>query len=218
MKKDRPELKRDDRFLQDYTNRYLANLLVRKIAPTNIRPNQITYFSLLLGFLSSCLIVWGKPVAILFAALILFLSLVLDSADGQLARLRKQSSNFGNWLDKVTDRIKESTIITALAYLVGHRFPQTELWVLGPVAIFLVNFMYYNLELLERSFTPRALSFPFKSRILRNLISFGYGERVIYLSILLAINQPQFALWLIIIGCSLHIMVNIYSAIRYGKV
>lgn len=213
-RKQRIELKTDNRWLQDKTNRFFANLFVRLISKTNVQPNQITLFSLGTGLLSAYLIIFDTTISRVSASIILFLSLVLDSADGQLARLRKQTSNLGDWFDKVTDRLKESLIIIAITYTAFNRLLEYKVWYIGMGVIFLINFMYYNLELLKKLFNLRETAFPQNNLMIRNILSFGYGERIFYLLILVAFNQLIFSLWLLGIGCIFHILLNSYIAIK----
>lgn len=75
---------------------YLIALLSRKIGLT---PNIITSFSVIIGIAGS---VFFLPVNIYFnftGILFLIFSDILDSADGQLARLSNKSSKFGRILD-----------------------------------------------------------------------------------------------------------------------
>jgi phosphatidylglycerophosphate synthase len=204
--------KNDDRWLQNITNRFLAFLLVRLIAKSKIQPAYLTLFSLILGGTCALLLLQNLPLSRLFASIILFSSLILDSADGQLARLKKQISKKGDWFDKISDRIKENAILISITYFLEKQMPDNgkNIWLIGALAIFSVNFMYYNLSLLKTNFSPKIILPSFLNRhlFLRNLISFGYGERILYLSCLLAVNQPLAALWLVIIGCTFHIVLN----------
>ena len=65
---------------------------------------------------------------------------VMDSVDGQLARLRGMSSLSGEWLDHTVDCIKTSSL--HLAVLISlFRFPSghDRLWLLVPVAFAIVD-------------------------------------------------------------------------------
>ena len=60
--------------------------------------------------------VWAPSAwAAVLTSLLLMLGYALDSADGQLARLRHGGSAAGEWLDHVADVIKLSTIHAAIA-------------------------------------------------------------------------------------------------------
>src|SRR4051812_19723145 len=89
-----------------WINRRVAGLLVLLLARLPVTPNQVTIASGMMGVLSGVLIgsarvdaPWQVPVGGVF----LFLSILLDCADGQLARLRKESSMVGRALDGYVD-------------------------------------------------------------------------------------------------------------------
>jgi CDP-alcohol phosphatidyltransferase len=56
---------------------------------------------------------WGARLAV---AISLATALVLDTADGRLARLQGTSSAFGRWLDQVLDELADITLHAAIAW------------------------------------------------------------------------------------------------------
>ena len=70
---------------------------------TPVTPNHVTLASFFLGLLALPFVVWGVFPFHLIAAGLLFLSMILDEADGSLARLKGTSSALGTWLDSTTD-------------------------------------------------------------------------------------------------------------------
>ncbi|MDP2915266.1 MAG: CDP-alcohol phosphatidyltransferase family protein [Candidatus Aminicenantes bacterium] len=95
-----------------YIYRPLAFLLVKGIYRTNITPNQITMVSLLVGILAGISFGVGCRPAVIFGGMIYGLSIVLDCADGQLARLKKNGTRLGRILDGLIDYI-----VTVAVYL-----------------------------------------------------------------------------------------------------
>jgi phosphatidylglycerophosphate synthase len=71
------------------------------------------------------------------AALLLF-GYALDSADGQLARVRGGGSKAGEWLDHVTDIAKISSLHSAVAIAVLRFFELDSLLYLAVPVVFLV--------------------------------------------------------------------------------
>ena len=97
--------------------------------------NQVTLMGLGLIALVSLAYVWHR--APFWYALTLGLAFSADSLDGAVARLRKESSAFGGYLDAVVDRYQEMIAIAALAYV-------SDAWVAGYFAIsgaFLTSYM-----------------------------------------------------------------------------
>lgn len=83
--------------------RPLAFVLVKAIYPTNITPNQLTVFSLAIGILAGVCYGFGHSSAVIVAAVLYGLSVILDCADGQLARLKKNGTRLGRILDGLID-------------------------------------------------------------------------------------------------------------------
>jgi phosphatidylglycerophosphate synthase len=85
--------------------RPLGFLFVKSIFRTNITPNQITVISLFVGILSGISFGIGRPRAVVLGGLLFGLSIVLDCADGQLARLKRNGTRLGRILDGLIDYI-----------------------------------------------------------------------------------------------------------------
>jgi phosphatidylglycerophosphate synthase len=80
---------------------------VALLARTPITPNQVTALACLLGAAAGLAVAVGahRPVWRLVSAGLLFLSVVFDCCDGQLARLRGISSTTGAILDGISDYV-----------------------------------------------------------------------------------------------------------------
>lgn len=95
-----------------YVNRPLGRLLAAAAFAAGLRPNQVTALSAAFsyGALAALALLppsWPLAVGVWLA---LAAGFALDSADGQLARLRGEAGPLGEWLDHVVDCAK----ITAL--------------------------------------------------------------------------------------------------------
>jgi len=78
-----------------------------------ITPNQVSLLSFLVAVLAAMSFFVALP--ILGGALIQLTS-VLDGSDGEIARLKKLQSSFGNFFDAVLDRYSDSLIIFGMFY------------------------------------------------------------------------------------------------------
>ena len=107
--------KSDDYLLVRLIYRKLSIPITRKLALTGVTPNQITIFDFLLVILSAILISTGKYEYFIVSAFLIQFSGILDCVDGGLARIKKLESQFGEWFDRVTDKLKELIIYTGLA-------------------------------------------------------------------------------------------------------
>ena len=96
----------------------LAQRLADRLCPTSVRPNALTIASggLMIGaaaLVGAGIDDWlGRSVV----ALSMAVALVLDTADGRLARLQGTSSAFGQWLDQVLDEVADLALHAAIAW------------------------------------------------------------------------------------------------------
>lgn len=125
------------RFVNRRAGGYLA-VLGHLIGAT---PNQVTFVSALCTFGGILTLLLAPPtwlVGILVCAALL-LGYALDSADGQLARLRGGGDPSGEWLDHVVDSAKIPTLHLAVMISV-HRFgEQPEVWLFVPIGFAIVE-------------------------------------------------------------------------------
>lgn len=112
----RRSLKPSDLRFNNYACRPLAALFVYLLYPTRITPNQVTFLSLFVALLADlALLRCPGRVGLGAAALLLYLGFVLDCTDGQLARVKEQTSPVGSYLDFLMDEIKAVALIAAVA-------------------------------------------------------------------------------------------------------
>jgi hypothetical protein len=98
-----------------YLFRPLAYILVKSIQRTRITPNQITLFSISIGITSGVCFGIGTPRVVMVGAMLYGLSVVLDCADGQLARLKKNGTRMGRLLDGMVDYITGMSVYLGIA-------------------------------------------------------------------------------------------------------
>jgi hypothetical protein len=118
-----------------YWHRPLAGMLVQLVEHTSIKPNQLTFASAGAGVLSGVVLTlaaWVHPWWAVAGALLLLLSIVLDCADGQLARLRGISSPLGRTLDGCMDAVAPLFVFHGLAFiLVAQGWGYAWVWPIG---------------------------------------------------------------------------------------
>jgi phosphatidylglycerophosphate synthase len=111
----------------------LAERLAERLEPTSVRPNTLTIGAAALMLAATGIVACGGsgPVQAIPTALALALALVLDTADGRLARLQGTGSAFGRWLDQVLDELADLALHAAIAFS-AFRSSQNAGWlVLG---------------------------------------------------------------------------------------
>jgi len=115
-----------------YVHRPLAYLLARALYPLPISADAVTALSILAGIASAVSLLVPFPHHLQAGGLLLFLSAVLDCADGQLARMRGTSSLFGRMLDGTADLITVGAVAPASLWVMWCQLT-TPLWVKGTV-------------------------------------------------------------------------------------
>lgn len=111
--------------------RQVAGLLNR-LSGGRLTPDTVTYTSLL-GHVLIALTLANRHV--LWAAGLLVIFGLMDTLDGELARLQKRASTAGMLLDASTDRMKESLVYIAAAYyFVQQGHPSLAVWAVAATA------------------------------------------------------------------------------------
>jgi phosphatidylglycerophosphate synthase len=100
-------------FISNYFYQQIAFFLTKYIYKTNVTPNQITLLSLFMGLLSALFIYKNHTV---LGVIFLNISFILDCLDGQIARVKNMQSDFGMWLDNISDRIVENVVVIAIIF------------------------------------------------------------------------------------------------------
>ncbi len=87
-----------------YFSRYYGLHIAYYARHIGFSPTKVTFASLVIGVIGGGLLFWQNQIwIIVMAGIFITLAGILDSADGQLARLTGQSSEFGRILDGMAD-------------------------------------------------------------------------------------------------------------------
>lgn len=96
--------------------RHLSYRLTPVLLKTSITPNQITAVSLSLGLLCAACFISGNHIAAIVGALLLTASYTFDNCDGEVARIKNMSSEFGAKFDDMSDWMVDASFFAALGY------------------------------------------------------------------------------------------------------
>lgn len=124
-----------------FVNRRIGRHLAAGAYRLGRTPNQVTAVSAASSLAGILLVALVEPSWWLgvLVALALALGYALDSADGQLARLRGGGSPAGEWLDHVVDCLKILALHTAVLVSFHRFFGLDQGWLLLPLAYQLVG-------------------------------------------------------------------------------
>lgn len=125
-----------------YVNRRIGRYFAAAAHQVRMTPNMVTAVSAFFTFGGILLLALGSPSGLIGVAIwaLLAVGYALDSADGQLARLRGGGSVAGEWLDHVIDSAKISSVHLAVLITAFTHFglASPSLFLLVPVGFSVV--------------------------------------------------------------------------------
>jgi hypothetical protein len=105
----------------------IEDWIVQKLCRTSIRPNQVTFFTMLIGLAVTVLFVTGR---LWWGVALAYVIEVLDGIDGKLARTKVETTAAGEWEHEV-DYTIELSWWTALAFHFRGAGLANAYWLLG---------------------------------------------------------------------------------------
>lgn len=103
-----------DTRLDTVFHRRLSRPLSRLAVACRITPNQLTFLSLLVGLGAAWCFWQATPVSALVGLALYVVAVVLDHADGEVARLTYAESEFGAWFDVAVDTVVHALLVAAM--------------------------------------------------------------------------------------------------------
>ncbi|MBA7515970.1 Bifunctional IPC transferase and DIPP synthase [subsurface metagenome] len=173
-----------------HLNRPISTLISKYLLKKPITPNQISFFAFALSMLSAFFFFLGGYVNLLIGGVLAQLSSIIDGCDGEIARLKFQTSEFGGWYDAVLDRYADAFLLFGLtyyAYSPGENFLYLLIGFLALIGSFMNSYTADKYDgLMKKKLGPGKHYF----RIGRDVRMF-----IIFLGTL--INQPVLILFII---------------------
>jgi len=125
-----------DRFFDFNEIWYFFNRwVIRVLYPLPITANQITWLSLVMGFMAAGFYLSGTANALVWAALCFYGKIFLDNVDGNLARVRGEVSRVGRFLDSFTDFVVTVAVYGAVTFRLFQETGDTAVWAVGFFAL-----------------------------------------------------------------------------------
>ena len=101
-----------------HLNRLISTRISKYLSKTNIIPNQISLFSFIFSVVGALFFFFGGYVNLLIGGMLAQISSIIDGCDGEIARLKFQTSEFGGWYDAILDRYADAFLLFSLTYYV----------------------------------------------------------------------------------------------------
>jgi len=97
-----------------YINRPVSLRITRYLINTPLTPNQLSFLSFLAAVVAGGVFALKGYAALVIGAVLAQFSSILDGCDGEVARLKSQTSEFGGWFDAVLDRYADAFVLLGL--------------------------------------------------------------------------------------------------------
>lgn len=156
-----------EEFLDILLFRPIAFVIVKSLYSLPITPNQYS----LMAFFSGCLAsFYFYNMQFAYGAIAFFMFAVLDCCDGMQARMKKNGSEFGRFVDGLVDYVTNIIVYTTLAIGIGKAMPEvfgvSSVWLMVfaglSKALHSITYDHYLMEYLsyangEEGFTEKEL-------------------------------------------------------------
>ena len=180
--------KSNDGPVSHWLNRPISTRLSKFLVSFNITPNQISFFSFVLSMIAAGLFTLGNYWCLALGGIIAQFASIIDGSDGEVARLKYLSSDYGGWFDAVLDRYADAFLLFGLTWYVYSQDLSPWALVIGFFAI-IGSFML--------SYTADKYDKLMKNRIKKG-VRMGRDVRVFLIFLGAILNQAY--LVLIVIG------------------
>ncbi len=126
-------------------NRPLGRIFAALAHQIGLTPNQVTLVSAVFTFSGIAVLAIAPPtwLTALLVTAGLVLGYGLDSADGQLARLRGGGTLTGEWLDHFIDSIKVASLHLGVLVMFYNYFKLTNWWLLVPLIFSITSVAHF---------------------------------------------------------------------------
>ncbi len=128
-------IKPTDGFISRMFNRPVSKRITRWLVNTNLTPNALSIISFVFCLIAAALFSIGSYISFFLGGLLAQFTSVLDGCDGEVARLKFQTSRYGAWLDAVLDRYGDAAIVLGIIYGLWNYSANTEVWLIGYIAL-----------------------------------------------------------------------------------
>ena len=130
--------------LVEPVNRYvhvpIASQIVGLLKNSLVTPNQVTYFSVLIGFLSGYAFSFSSSTSLILGGILLEVTLVLDCVDGQLARAKNMASDWGRLIDGIAGYFAYLAVVIGLI----KGYPEFEQVLIAIAALIILRAISYD--------------------------------------------------------------------------
>jgi CDP-L-myo-inositol myo-inositolphosphotransferase len=118
----------EDGLVARYLNRPMSRRISEILVRTPVTPNGISILGFGVGIIGAIMFCQGGYIWTILAGLVIQLSSIVDGCDGEVARLRFQSSKFGGWFDTILDRYGDTAMVVGVSFGYWLAHPHAAVW------------------------------------------------------------------------------------------
>ena len=198
-----------ERFYRPITD-FLFSIIIR----TKITPNNITTLSIIFGLISGIFFSFGNMLNLILGVIFSQLSLICDLLDGDLARTKKLTSEYGRWYDIIATKLFKYFIFLG-ATIGAYRISNNPLiLIIGGIALFNITMISFISNF--RSFFEFTKNYSELPEVKNLFIPFSFLT-VIILDIGAIFNKIDWVLWFFAVFGTLGWIKQLYSAYKLGS-
>ncbi len=128
-------VKPEDGIVTKHISRHISLAVTRRLAPTRITPNAVTFVIAALGLAAAWSFASPAPGRQVAGGLLFLLHSILDGCDGELARLKFRESRLGGTLDFWGDNVVHVAVFSAFALAWSSASGESWPLALGALAV-----------------------------------------------------------------------------------
>ncbi len=190
-----------------HISRKLSSRMSALLVRFPITPNQVTILSLLVGLVACWLYLQGGYLYSVVGVVVLYASIILDLADGEVARLKFMSSKYGGLLDSLCDSVVFAGIILCAALAIHRDANMQHIVTVGAIAavvIFSSSNLYFYLHSTKEHQVDDLPS---------STMRWVANEDNFFLSLLVftVLNMLSWYIYLVTVGTSIYLLMLIWE-------
>ena len=135
--------------IEKYLERPISIRFTRLFLILGLSANQATLTSLLLGITAGIFFTKPQPLYWFIGLLILYLVIIFDCVDGEIARYRKKSSSDGRYFDVMVTYFLIPYILACMSFGLYFIIQGLEVFIVGSLAIIGMNLIFVHKPLLH---------------------------------------------------------------------
>jgi hypothetical protein len=135
---------------------YSSKQITKFLYNTPVTPHHVILFSMVIGVVSSVLIIQNSMIVVITGAVLLYYKNVLDKVDGSLARAKNTASRRGRFYDSISDFIVSFALFTAIGVKLNYVYHSFWIWVICYLALITSMFqcsyfIYYEVAFIKQT-------------------------------------------------------------------